>query len=115
MRQITFIPGLYRLVANEKKTQTRRRHRRWLKVKKGQFLRVANSGLILQATKDAYTQKLRSITADDVACEGFGSKEDFFKSWDEIYKGELAIWLSKANPEVVVLNYKIVTKNGKPQ
>ena len=114
MRVITFIPSLWKEVIDGNKTQTRRRGRRWLKLRRGDRFRVFRSGVVLEMTKDAYLERLQSISKRDLVREGIRFKANFSKAWDDIYREIDPRWHWKANPQVVVLNFKVIKakKNG---
>ena len=112
---IRFIPEMQQAIRDGRKTETRRTNLKWLKVKKGDRLRVLKSGgLMLVATEDARKERLHNITEDAARAEGVEPLhyfptgcphcEAFEELWDSI-KGKTPGEAFADNPEVAVLTF----------
>lgn len=106
-----------------RKTATRRTNRKWLKLKKGDRLRVlGGKGLYLVVTTDAYVQRLHDMTQKDVVKEGVLCPEHdcdggfcvgpcyhlnhaWVTLWDSI-NGDKPGMAFHDNPKVVVIEFE---------
>lgn len=105
---IEFAPQFILPLLEGRKTQTTRIHDRFGGV--GDFLTVdggENYGLRLQIT-GKWKTTLKSISYPDASREGFATPQMFLKFWDARYAG--TAWESKNDPEVWVIEFKIISK-----
>jgi hypothetical protein len=117
---IRFRADMQEAIRDGRKTETRRTNQSWLKVKKGDRLRVLQSGgLILEATEDARVEALGAMTPRDAMAEGHPRRAgisdeqvhedaatDWFRDlWDSI-NGDKPGFSFADNPEVVVLTFR---------
>lgn len=124
---IQFRADMQKAIRENCKTQTRRLNQKWLKAKKGDRLRILQSGgLLVEVTQDARLERLQGIQDVDVYDEGLqdcftycidgqpwigNGKADwprqkaFRELWDSINADKPnSAW--RDNPEVVVLCFR---------
>ena len=98
-------------ISEGNKTETRRTNLNWLKVKKGDRLRVLQSGgMLLEATADAREERLQDITESNIVDEGCPKayllgRNWFIPHWDSI-NGKKPGLAYADNPTVVVLAFR---------
>ena len=113
-------PDMAAAIERGDKTETRRTNLKWLKVKKGDRLRVLQRGLLLEATADARSEPLQSITEAGARAEGMqASKVVEYNDGPPVYLDSFReVWRQihgvdnpeafDSNPEVAVIEFGLI-------
>ncbi|MGH2271362.1 hypothetical protein ACQ9LF_06145 [Anaerohalosphaeraceae bacterium U12dextr] len=106
--EIEFAPQFILPILEGRKTQTTRIHDRFGDV--GDFLTVDGGecyGLRLQITGKC-KKHLKNLNFIEINQEGFITLQKFMEFWDSLYGG--TVWRSQNNPEVIIIDFKIILR-----